>query len=290
MTDNMISSVLSDFLDIAIYEGKTIRITFSTILMIVLIVLGTHISLRIIKRLVTRSLPKQDKMKFNSIFTFVRYFIFAIIFLSILGIVGVNITVFLTASAALFVGLGFALQQLFQDIISGIYMLLDQSLHVGDVVEVEGKLAKIQNIHLRSTRAITRDDRIIIIPNHKFMNDVIYNWTQNGEIVRTHIEVGVYNGSDLELVTEVLYKCVAPSKDILSSPKPIVMLDHFGESSVRFLLHFYTSNSFDNERITSEVRLEVNRQFQKHGIRLPVPVIRLYDGKEGKIKDVQQFF
>lgn len=269
---------VSHFLELEIYKGTNVEIKVGTIVLVLVIVVATHLLLKVIKRIITRTLPPNDKLKFNSIFTFIRYFVFVVLFFFVLSMVGVNVSVFLTASAALFVGLGFALQQLFQDIIAGIYMILDQSLHVGDVIAVDGKLAKVVSVNLRATHAVTRDDRILIIPNHKFLNDIIFNWTQNGEVVRTQIEVGVYIGSDLEKVKEVLYDSVKYHPEILEDPAPIVMLDHFGDSSVRFLLHFYLNNSFDNERITSEVRFEVYRQFYRNGIQLPVPVIRLHDG------------
>ena len=114
---------------------------------------------------------------------------------------GINITLLLTASAALFVGLGLALQDIFQDIIGGIFIITDKSVHVGDIVEVDGKVGKVFEIKLRTTRAITRDDKVIIIPNHHFITDIIYNYTQNHKTTREKIIIGVAYGSDVALVT-----------------------------------------------------------------------------------------
>ncbi len=106
-------------------------------------------------------------------------------------------TLFFTASAALLVGIGFAMQQLFQDILSGILMILDQSLHVGDIIEIEGKVCKVEKISLRSTKAVTRNNRVLIIPNSKINNNILYNWTQNRHSNRENVTITVVYNSDI---------------------------------------------------------------------------------------------
>ena len=116
-------------------DTDTIDITVGTFALLLIVLILTSFLLKLIRMVVTRKLPLEDKNRFISFFQFIRYivFIFAVIFA--LDVSGVNMSVLLTASAALLVGLGFALQQLFQDIISGVLIILDQSLHVGDIVE-----------------------------------------------------------------------------------------------------------------------------------------------------------
>jgi small-conductance mechanosensitive channel len=161
-------SKFNDILSYQIYDSESIHITVGTFLSIVIAVVVVTYLLRIVHNVVVKKLPESDKNKFVSIFSFLKYLFYILVIIVILHTSGVNLTVLLTASAALFVGLGFALQNLFQDIISGILMILDQSIHVGDIIEVEGKVGKVFEIRLRSTRAITRDDKVIIIPNHIF--------------------------------------------------------------------------------------------------------------------------
>ena len=157
---------------------------------------------------------------------------------------GVDITLLITASAALFVGLGLALQDLFQDIIGGIFIITDKSVQVGDIVETEGKVGKIVEIKLRTTRAITRDDRVIIIPNHKFMKDIVYNYTQNNETTREEIRVQVAYGSNVDLVTEIFISSLKSNNKVLKDPLPFVLFDDFGESGLSFSLHFYINETF----------------------------------------------
>jgi len=183
----------------------------------------------------------------------------------------VDLTVLLTASAALFVGLGFALQYLFQDIISGILIILDQSLHVGDIIEVENKVGRVFEIRLRTTRALTRDDKVIVIPNHKFLTDSIYNYTQNHKTTREMIKVGVAYGSDVELVTNLLLQSVVEQRNILNSPKPFVLFEDFGDSALMFTVNFYIKDSFSDPKIKSNVRYAIDTKFRKNNVSIPFP-------------------
>ena len=94
--------------------------------------------------------------------------------------IGIDVTAIFAASAALLVGVGLALQTFIQDIISGIFIIADQAVHVGDIIEVEGQVGKVENITLRTTRTVTIDNKVLIIPNHKFLTSILYNWTENG--------------------------------------------------------------------------------------------------------------
>ena len=182
---------------------------------------------------------------------------------------------FLTTSAALFVGLGLALQSIFRDLIAGIYILLDKTLNVGDVIETGGHVARVKTISLRCTVVETRNRKDLVIPNRKLIDDVVYNWTHEDPIIRARIDVGAYIGTDVELVKAVLLTTVENNADVLKTPQPIVFIDEFGESSIRFILYYFIDNAFDNDRIASEIRFEIDKKFKLNNIQLPVPVLRL---------------
>ena len=124
--------------------------------------------------------------------------------------IGVDVTAIFAASAALLVGVGLALQTFIQDIISGIFIIADQAVHVGDIIEVEGQVGKVENITLRTTRAVTIDNKVLIIPNHKFLTSILYNWTENGVLTREFIDVGVSYSSDVNEVKRLLLKLLLP--------------------------------------------------------------------------------
>lgn len=266
-----ILSVIKDFLGYKIYDSESIHITIGTFLAIIVALVAVTYFLKIISKLVVKKLPLEDKNKFVSIFSFLKYLFYILVIITILHTSGVNLTVLLTASAALFVGLGFALQNLFQDIISGILMILDQSIHVGDIIEVEGKVGRVFEIRLRSTRAITRDDKVLIIPNHIFLTNTIYNYTQNHNITRESIQVGVAYGSDVNLVTTTLLELAENQEGILRSPKAFVQFEDFGDSALLFSLYFFVSDSFGVPKIRSDMRYKLDAKFRANKITIPFP-------------------
>ena len=267
----IIWSAIKNFLLFKVYGGNNTIITIGTLLTIFFgLILATYV-LKLAHRIIISKLPEDDKNKFISIFGFLKYLLYTLLVITVLQSSGVDLTVFLTASAALFVGLGFALQHLFQDIISGILIILDQSLHVGDIIEVEGKVGRVFEIRLRTTRALTRDDKVIVIPNHKFLTNSIYNYTQNYKTTRESVKVGVAYGSDIDFVTKILTEIAFSLETILKEPKPFVVFEDFGDSSLVFVLNFYIEDSYNDPKIKSEVRYKIVTAFREHNITIPFP-------------------
>jgi small-conductance mechanosensitive channel len=248
-----------------------IHITVGLLLLLVTAFLVTSFLLKWLRHLLTRKMEGDDKLKFISVFKFIRYVIYLIVIFITMSAAGIDITLLLTASAALFVGLGLALQDLFKDIIGGIFIITDKSLHVGDIIEVESKVGKVFEIKLRTTRAITRDDKVIVIPNHHFITDIIYNYTQNHKTTRERIIVGVKYGSDVNLVTKILMNVAKSQQGVLKNPKAFVMFDDFGDSALMFSLNFFLTDSFSDPRIKSEMRYKIDAQFRQNGVTIPFP-------------------
>jgi small-conductance mechanosensitive channel len=219
----------------------------------------------------TRKMEDTDKRKFISVFKFIKYITYVVVVFITLSIAGFSITPFLAASAALLVGLGLALQELFQDVIGGIFIIVDKSLLVGDIIEIDGKVGRVIDIKLRTTRAITRDDKIIIIPNHKFITETIYNYTQNRKTTREFVKVGVAYGSNTQLVKDLLLKSVEKQAGVLKSPKPFVLFEDFGDSALIFSIYFFISDSFVDPRIKSEIRFTIDELFRTNEITIPFP-------------------
>ena len=171
---------INAFLNYNFNISDNMHITIKTILIVLLVFIITAFILRLVKKVVTRKLPNEDKLKFTSVFTFSRYFVYLVVLLITMQNMGVQLTAILTASAALLVGIGLALQTLFQDVLSGIFILVDQSVHAGDIIEIDGKVGRVVEIKLRTTRAVTIDNKVLVIPNHKYLTSILYNWTENG--------------------------------------------------------------------------------------------------------------
>lgn len=262
---------INNILDYRLFRSGSFRLTVLNLIILVFVIFLTGIILRLIRAVVTRNLPEEDKNRFISFFQFIRYivFIFAIVFT--LDACGINMKIFLTASAALLVGLGFALQQLFQDIISGILIIIDKSLHVGDIIEVDGKVGIVDKIKLRTTRVVTRNNRVMIVPNHKFMNETLFNWTQNGSTNREQVDIGVAYGSDVELVKSLLTDCVKNVEGVLEESEVTVHFVDFADSSLNFSVLFYVKNGLHSPKIQSDIRYNIDREFRKNNISIPFP-------------------
>lgn len=262
---------IKNFLEYTFRLSKSIEISMQSILILIAIFVFTSVVLRIVRRLVTKKLAPDEQTKFISFFSYIKYFIFVAVFLFSLDNIGIDVTAIFAASAALLIGIGLALQTLFQDIICGVFVLLDKTVHVGDVVEIDGKVFKVTEINLRTTRGINIENKVLVIPNHIYLTSTLYNWTQNNNITRESISVGVAYGSDVNLVTELLLKAVDNVKDILKTPEPTVFFLEFADSSLNFKLVFTVNDSFWSVKPKSDLHYEINRLFKEHKIAIPFP-------------------
>lgn len=248
-----------------------ISISVLDVIIIISVVFITTLLLKIIYRIITRKLPNHDKGKFKVVFGYFRWLVYFIILFITLHAVGVNVTAVFAASAALLLGVGLALQTLFQDIISGVFILIDQTVHVGDIIEIEGKVGRVEEIKLRTTRAVTIDNKVLVIPNHLYLTNSLYNWTQNGSTTRESVSVGVAYGSDVQLVKKLLIQAASTHPDVLSSPEPTVVFEDFGDSSLNFKIIFTINDSFKAQFPKSDIRFEIDKLFRENNITIPFP-------------------
>ncbi|WP_439153209.1 mechanosensitive ion channel family protein [Winogradskyella sp.] len=262
---------IKDILNYSFNFSEDVSISVRGILFVLLVILITSIVLKIIRRLITRNLPKEDKAKFDTVFSYGRWIIYLIFLLVTLHAIGVNVTGIFAASAALLIGVGLALQTLFQDIISGIFILVDQSVHVGDIIELDGKVGRVEEIKLRTTRAVTIDNKVLVIPNHLYLANSLYNWTQNGTLTRENVEVGVAYGSDVQLVKKLLLQAAASHSEVIADPEPLVVFTNFGDSALNFKLIFTLNDSFKATFPKSDIRFEIDRLFRENNIKIPFP-------------------
>jgi small-conductance mechanosensitive channel len=188
-----------------------------------------------------------------------------------LKVMGINITGLILGSTALLVGLGLGLQNIFKDLVSGIFLLFEGSVKIGDIIEADGVIGKVMEINFRSTEVMTRDDVIIIIPNSKFVAEKVVNWTHEFEQVRFTVSIGLAFGSDVEKVFEVLESAMSGDPRISKSPKPFVRFVDFGESALQFDMMFWSKNTFRIENVKSDLRKVVYKKLAENGLTIPFP-------------------
>lgn len=262
---------IENILNYTFHYNEDVGISVKSILMLILLLVVTSFLLKKIKKVIVNRLNQDDKNKFRTVFSFGSWLIYIIIFLTSLHASGVDVTAIFAASAALLIGIGLALQTFFQDIISGIFIIVDKSVQVGDVIELDGKIGRVVEIKLRTTRVLTIQNKIIVIPNHLYLTHSLYNWTQNNEHTRENISVRVPYETDVDLVKTLLVQAVKSHSSVLSNPAPTVIITNFGEDSFIFEVIFTLKDCFWLKIRQGEIRLEIEKLFRENGIKFPHP-------------------
>ncbi|WP_435254395.1 mechanosensitive ion channel family protein [Tenacibaculum sp. A30] len=273
---------ITDFLNYRIpVGGKDVEFTLKTILFLIVGLLFVKFLLKYLKKLAKSKLEQEDKNKFDTIFSFTSWLAYVVVFSIGLSSAGVNLSAVLVASSALLIGIGLALQTFFQDIISGIFIIVDKSVHVGDIIELDDKVGRVEEIKLRTTRAVTIDNKVLVIPNHKYLSNSLYNWTQNGTTTRENVTVGVAYGSDVALVKKLLLQAANEHSKVYQHPAPLVLFENFGDSSLDFKLVFTLNDSFQAAIPKSDIRFRIDELFREHNISIPFPQrdIHIVDAK-----------
>lgn len=265
------------FEDIWYYELFSIgdfSLTIGSILLIILIILTARGIVWLVSRILRsrmRRIKGVDEGRKYAIVSITKYFVYTLAGFLVFEAVGVNVTLLIAGSTALFVGLGFGLQNTFNDFVSGVILLFEGGLQIGDIVEVNGMVGRVTRIGIRTSQILTRDDVSIIVPNSNFVSEKVINWTHQKLKARFKLEVGVKYGSDTSLVKELLIQAAGQHPEVSREPKPTAVFHDFGNSSLVFHLHFWTEHTFEAEYILSDLRFEIDNLFRKNDVTIPFP-------------------
>jgi len=264
-------------LDYTLFErtikGEAVSFGISRIVHAALIILIARLIIWVITEIVLRNIYSNRKIEQGSSFAInqlIKYLIYVLAIVFALDIFGINMNILLGGAAALLVGIGLGLQQTFNDLISGIIILFERSVSVGDVLDVDGTVGSIKKIGLRASTIETRDSVSIVVPNHLLVTEKVTNWNNTNNRVRFKIDVGVAYNSDTKLVKQILLESVKENPYI-SYPYPFVRFENFGDSSLDFTLYFYSKNLLIIEDIKSDIRMEINHLFRENNIEIPYP-------------------
>lgn len=261
-------------LDYELFKIDKIHLTPGKILLFGFIILSTGVLARLIRVILKQNFSRKtwvDESKEYTIFKLTKYSLYAIAVLIGLTSIGLDMKLILAGAGALLVGIGFGLQYLFYDLISGLIIFFEGPVKVGDVIEVGGLVARVQQIDIRTSKVMTRDGKYIIIPNSKLIGEQVVNWSHANTLTRFRITVSVAYGSDTLLVKDVLYNCALRHPDVSKNREIIVRFEEFGENGLAFHLFFWAKKTWVVETLQSEIRFDIDRQFKKQGIRIPFP-------------------
>jgi small-conductance mechanosensitive channel len=264
------------------YGGYTIKVF--AIVKIVIAYFLLKLLLYSLRLVIYRS-RKFDIAKKYSLFKLIKYVVHAFAIILLIHLLGFDVKFLLLGSSALLVGLGFGLQNLFSDFISGIIILIDATVKVDDVIEVNGLVGKVVRINFRTTIIITRDDKYIIVPNTDLTKNQLINWTLNNVDSRFEINVGVSYGSDVNLVMKILTEAASSVALVDDKPEPFVRFQDYGDSSIDFTLYFWSFEVFRIESIKSDIRVKIFELFRVHNVEIPFPQRVLHYPKSQKNHD-----
>ncbi len=261
---------ISNFLDFELIHAGNHTIKIYNILIVFLIFVATKIlvwgSAKLIKK---RSFNEHNNANTYAMIQITSYFFWTLAIILILESLSIDVKLILAGSAALLVGIGLGLQQTFNDFISGLILLFEGTTRVGDILEVDNDIVKIQHIGLRTSKAINRLDISVIIPNSLITTNKVINWSHHETKTRFKINIGVAYGSNVSLVIDTLTKCANNHPEVIKLDETTVLISDFGASSIDFTLLFFTQNIFGAEKIKSDIRIQIAKAFQEKNIQIP---------------------
>jgi small-conductance mechanosensitive channel len=214
-----------------------------------------------------------------------KYIVYTISLFLCLGALDVQLGIFLGGSAALLVGLGLGVQDVFKDMFSGFVLLFEGSIRVGHVIEfhdgksAESIVAKILKINVRTTQIETRDGNVLIVPNTKLTQEYIENWSHGTSLSRFRIPITVQFGSDTQLVSDLLTQAAMSHPKVKKTEPVQVRLVKFGDNGLEMELIFWADQNWDINEYKSDIRFEINRLFNHYKIIIPYPQRVLHQGK-----------
>jgi len=215
-----------------------------------------------------KSIKTADQYVLNQLLKYLVYVISIIVAFNLLGI---NTTLLLGGAAALLVGLGLGLQQTFNDFFSGLLLLTERRIEIGDMIQVEGMMGEVRRIGLRTTVVLNLNEVSVIVPNSKLVIDEVINYSQEQKRSRFSVVVGVAYGSDIVLVERLLLESTLEEDLIYRHPLPTVLFQDFGDSALVMELFFYVSEFRKLPAIKNRLRRRIYLQFAEHGVGIPFP-------------------
>jgi len=256
-------------------EVSGVPLSLGNLLFALLIFCGT-LGLSVILRhfLVSRVLDRMqvEKGARYAILALIRYFFLCVAFYLGLITAGFDLTTLTVLLGALGVGLGFGLQNIFQNFMSGLIILFERPIKVGDFVDLGDLSGMIQKISIRSTTLRTNDNVSVIVPNSEFVSARVVNWSHGSPEVRMRVPVGVAYGSDTGLVKKALLEVAREEESVLEFPEPSVFFRGFGDSSLNFELGIWRkTEGIRPIRLISDLNFAIDKKFREYQITIPFP-------------------
>ena len=254
-------------------SGQSISIV-SFVYFIVVIGLSVILS-RLFVRFLKRNVYSQSEIERGAQYTLsrlVRYIIITVGFLIALQMIGFDLSILAVFGGLFGVGIGFGLQNIFSNFASGIILMIERPIQVGDTVELDGILGKVEEIRFRVAVVNTFDNESIIVPNSHLVSEEVTNWSYGGDSrLRLRIPIGVDYGTDIQTVEDILLEIADEEEKVLPEPKPEVFFKEHADSSLNFELRVWIPSPKERIQVRDNIRREIDRRLNEAGIGIPFP-------------------
>lgn len=262
------------YLELFTVDDTTVKVSTLVIALLVLVV-GLMLARRVSRYVGGKVLPRLhlEAGPASAVQSILYYILVAIVAMLALQMAGMPLTVFTIFGGALALGIGFGSQNIVNNFISGLILLIERPVAVGQLVEVDGLTGVVQKIGARSTVLTGYKGTDYIVPNSRLLESPVTNWNFSNHMVRSEVEVGVAYGSDTVRVKELLLEAAKHVDEVFPDPAPAVLFNSFGDSALVFEVNFWTRPDSVLERLEteSELRFVIDRLFREAGIVIAFP-------------------
>ena len=250
-------------------------VTIGSILLLLILFASVIIIERIVQKQLIRRFLSRTKLQSSLQFGLSRiigYTLIAVGFYVAFQLVGVDLSSLAIIAVSLGVGVGFGLQNIINNFVSGIIILAERPISIGDRIEVAGVAGRVTKMQLRSTTVVTNDNITMIVPNADFISNTVTNWSHGDPKVRIRVPVGVAYGSDLKLLQQLLLEAAGEHPKALRDPSPVVLFNEFGDNSLNFELGVWTQEMTATPiHFTSEMNFIIEQKLRENDIEIPFP-------------------
>ncbi|MDP8213204.1 MAG: mechanosensitive ion channel [Candidatus Zapsychrus exili] len=254
-------------------------VTLGKVGLAICIFLGALIVSAVSQRLLRKRLYKQLKLTSAAVYSLSRIIHYSFLVLGVFlaaQCIGLNFSTLAVTFGFLGVGIGFGLQNITSNFISGIILLFERPIGVGDLIKHGDSIAEVLSINMRSTIIRTFDNVTIVVPNTKFIENDVINWSMDDPRIRLHCPIGVAYGSNVDLVNQVLLNIANEHSEVLNEPSAEVRFLEFGDSSLNFDLLIWTARPDNQKVLRSEINFMIDKAFRENGIRISFPQLDLH--------------
>lgn len=268
-------SWLEELMNFSLFNLGESKLTVGLLLTLAISFLVLFVGSEWIRRLLVNRILKKYHITEGtrlSIGTMVKYILILAGIFSILQTNGIDLSAFGVLAGAIGVGIGFGLQNITNNFISGLIILFEQPIKVGDRIEVGNVNGDVIKISARSTMVVTNDNITIIVPNSQFIDNQVINWSHSDRMVRFNFPVGVAYREDPEKIRKILLEVAAANKGVLDKPETDVLFEKYGDNSINFNLRVWTSEYVNRPKVLkSQLYFEIFKRFREEGIEIPFP-------------------